>query len=124
LKVVCDSHGVTTLATDHALLRAWLDEGADIAVPAAVLAECSTGTARDARVRRLLNGVDIIDIDGDHGLAAGALRHRARAGSGIDALVVAVADRFGVPVHILTSDPGDLEALAAHASHDLAVAAT
>lgn len=123
MKVVCDSRGVTMLAHDHALLRAWLDEGADITVPAAVLAECSTGTARDARIRRLLNGVDIIDIDADHGLAAGALRHRARAGSGVDALVVAVADRFDAPVHVLTSDPGDLEALAAHAAHALVVAA-
>jgi hypothetical protein len=43
---------------------------------------------------------------------AGNLRARARAGSAVDALLVALAEPGGT---VLTGDSGDLDALAAHA---------
>ncbi|WP_420452919.1 hypothetical protein [Ilumatobacter sp.] len=43
---------------------------------------------------------------------AAELRRRARAGSAVDALVVAIAEPGGT---VLTSDRADIEALAAHA---------
>lgn len=43
---------------------------------------------------------------------AAELRRRAKAGSAVDALVVALAEPGGT---VLTSDRADLEALAAHA---------
>ena len=44
--------------------------------------------------------------------AAGTLRTRARTGSAVDALLVALAEPGGT---VLTGDAEDLEALAAHA---------
>lgn len=44
---------------------------------------------------------------------AGALRFAARRGSALDALVVAIAEQRGEAT-VLTSDPGDLSALAGH----------
>jgi hypothetical protein len=43
---------------------------------------------------------------------AALLRRLARRGSAVDALVVACAEPGGT---VITTDPGDLEALAAHA---------
>jgi hypothetical protein len=42
---------------------------------------------------------------------AGELRALARRGSAVDAIVVALAEPHGT---VLTSDPGDVQALAAH----------
>jgi len=68
---------------------------------------------RDAPESRFLKACDVT-----HALPealarrAALLRRRARRGSAVDALVVAHAEPGGT---ILTSDPRDLEALAAHA---------
>lgn len=83
-------------------------------VPTAVMIESLHGDAAlDAAVNRLLNTCEVIE-DLPAGLArrAAHLRTRARRGSAVDALVVAMAEPGGV---VLTSDPGDLQALAFHA---------
>jgi hypothetical protein len=56
----------------------------------------------------------IIESNVDPGVArrAAELRRRARTGSAVDALVVAMAEPGGT---VLTGDKADLEALAAHA---------
>lgn len=82
--------------------------------PTVILAESTTGAARtDANINRLLKGCDVDPVLAE-GTArrAGYLRARARRGSAVDALLVALAEPGGT---ILTGDLGDLEALAAHA---------
>jgi predicted nucleic acid-binding protein len=88
-------------------------------VPTVVLAESTTGAARtDANINRLLKSCDVEPIVSQRSARrAGHLRARARRGSAVDALVVALAEPGGT---VLTGDVGDLEALAAHAD-DVAI---
>ena len=67
------------------------------------------GTGRQVPVARLLAGVDIAALDDGLGRRAGMLLARAGLADAIDAAVVSLA-RDGDD--ILTSDPGDLRALA------------
>jgi len=117
--LILDSGGVTRLAE-----RSW--RAADLiaalrreaqwppVVPSPVLIECLRGDpARDAAVNRLLKTCQVLeDITESLARRAAHLRARARAGSAVDALVVAVAEPGG---RVLTSDPTDLSALANHA---------
>lgn len=83
-------------------------------VPTMVLVESLRGDAgRDANTHRFLK-MCIIDPSVSESTAwrAAELRRRARAGSAVDAFVVALAEPGGT---ILTGDRGDIEALAAHA---------
>ena len=82
-------------------------------VPTMVLAESTTGTARtDANINRLLKTCDVEPIVAEAtARRAGYLRARARRGSAVDALLVALAEPGGT---VLTGDSADLEALAAH----------
>jgi hypothetical protein len=83
-------------------------------VPSVVLVECLQGHAgRDANANRFLKTCEIEEaIPESLARRAALLRRLARRGSAVDALVVASAEPGGT---VLTSDPGDLEALAAHA---------
>lgn len=83
-------------------------------VSTVVLAESTTGAARtDASINRLLKSCDLDPIVAERtARRAGHLRARARKGSAVDALLVALAEPDGV---VLTGDTEDLEALAAHA---------
>jgi len=83
-------------------------------VPTVILAESTTGAARtDANVNRLLKSCDVEPLVAERtARRAGYLRARARAGSAVDALVVAMAEPGGT---ILTGDAEDLEVLAAYA---------
>jgi hypothetical protein len=117
--LVLDSGGVSRLAERslrasalHAALRR--EELWPPIVPSAVLVECLTGqSGRDATINRLLRTCDVEERASERLVRrAAALRFAARRGSAIDALVVASAEPDGV---VLTSDVGDLRALAAHA---------
>ena len=67
---------------------------------------------RDALANRLLKACNVIEhVPVNMARRAALLRHRARRGSAIDALVVAMAEPGGT---VLTSDLPDLRALAAH----------
>lgn len=82
-------------------------------VPAPVLVECLTGhVGRDAGANRVLRWC-LVEERVAEALArrAAALRFAARRGSAVDALVVALAEPDGF---VLTSDLGDLRALAVH----------
>jgi len=83
-------------------------------VPSIVLVECLQGHAgRDANENRFLKTCEISQaIPESLARRAALLRRLARRGSAVDAIVVALAEPGGT---VLTSDPGDLEALATHA---------
>ena len=117
--LVLDSGAVSRLAersrASAALILALREEGLwPAVVPSAVLVECLQGHAgRDATVNQLLKTCDVVDrIPENVARRAALLRRRARRGSAVDAIVVAIAEPGGT---VLTTDPGDLEALAAHA---------
>jgi hypothetical protein len=117
--LVLDSGAVSRMAERSryaaALIQALRDEGVwPPVVPIVVLVECLQGhTGRDAGANRFLKTCDIVD-DVSERLArrAAFLRRSAGRGSAVDALTVAMAEPDGT---VLTSDPGDLEALAVHA---------
>ena len=117
--LILDSGAVSRLAERTremaAFLRALRDEGLwPPTVPSAVLVECLHGHAgRDAATNRLLKSCDIVEeLPASVARRAAFLRTRARRGSAVDALVVAHAEPGAT---VLTSDVGDLEALAAYA---------
>jgi hypothetical protein len=117
--LVLDSGGVSRLAERSreavALISALREAGLwPPRVPSVVLVECLEGHAgRDAVENRFLKTCDITEaLPESLARRAALLRRRARRGSAVDALVVAVAEPGGT---VLTSDPSDLEALAAHA---------
>jgi predicted nucleic acid-binding protein len=118
--LVLDSGAVTQLAERSrralALIVALREEGLwPPTVPAVVLVECLQGHAgRDANENRFLKTCEIADaVPESLARRAALLRRLARRGSAVDALVVAFAEHGGT---VLTSDPDDLEALAAHAA--------
>jgi hypothetical protein len=117
--LVLDSGAVTRLAERSrdslALIEALRHEGLwPPRVPSVVLLECLQGhTGRDPNQNRFLKTCEITDeVPETLARRAALLRRLARRGSAVDALVVASAEPGGT---VLTSDPGDLEALAVHA---------
>ena len=123
--LVLDSGGVSRLAERTrqtvALLLALRE--VDLwppVVPSVVLVECLQGhPRRDARTNAFLKTCNIVEeIPEPLARRAAILRRLARRGSAVDALVVALPKPGGA---VLTSDPGDLDALAQHA-HDVMVA--
>lgn len=119
MHLVLDSGGVSTLAEGSHRATALLAELSDRdhlppVVPAAVLVECLRGDpASDAVTNRLLKACEIVvSVPVRLARRAAYLRTHAGRGSAIDALVVATAEPGG---SVLTTDPKDLEAIAAHA---------
>ena len=117
--LVLDSGGVSRLAERSrealALILAFREEGLwPPKVPSVVLTECLQGhAARDANENRFLKTCEIAEaVPESLARRAALLRRLARRGSAVDALVVASAEPGGT---VLTSDPDDLEALAANA---------
>ena len=89
-------------------------------VPAVVLTEALRGDPRrDFAEERLLAMCDVDAVDEFVARRAARLRARARRGSAVDAIVVAVAE--AVQGVVLTQDPDDLRALAAHAKPSVRV---
>jgi hypothetical protein len=119
LVLVLDSGGVTRLSERSrraaALIMAFREQ--DLwppIVPSVVLVECLQGhPGRDALANGFLKTCDIVEeISAPLARRAALLRRRARRGSAVDALVVALAEPGGT---VITSDLGDLSALAQHA---------
>jgi predicted nucleic acid-binding protein len=114
--LILDSSGLTKLAERSqraaALIRALQGEGLwPPAVPTMVLVESIAGNVRtDANVNRFLKACEVESVLPERtARRAGELRARARRGSAVDALVVALAEPGGT---VLTSDRVDIEALA------------
>jgi predicted nucleic acid-binding protein len=82
-------------------------------VPSVVLVEATSGRpGPDANTNRLLKTCEIVtELPEVTARRAAELRRRARRGSAVDAVVIAVAEPRGT---VLTGDPDDLRALADH----------
>jgi predicted nucleic acid-binding protein len=117
--LVLDSGGLSRLSQRNRRAAALIEalQAEDLwppVVPTIVLAESTTGAAHtDANINRLLKSCDVEPVVAEAtARRAGQLRARARRGSAVDALLVALAEPGGT---VLTGDTEDLEALAAHA---------
>ena len=125
MTLVLDSHGVTMLAQGRARLEELRRRGEWPAiVPSVVLAEALTGDhRRDFHENRLLRTCDIWPVEEELARSAAVLRAKVtgrRPPSAVDAIVVAVADRAGGAT-VLSSDPGDLRALAHHSTNTVRI---
>lgn len=128
MTLVLDAGGLSALAGQRARLHELRRRGLWPAqVPSVVLPEALTGDhRRDFSVNRLLRTCQIRPVDEPSAREAARLRTRTgRAGtvSAVDAVVAAAAGARAGSV-VLTSDPTDLLALAAHAAHPFSVVAT
>ncbi|MCY3951255.1 MAG: hypothetical protein OXG69_01760 [bacterium] len=120
MALVLDAGAVSFLAGRSlraaALIEALRQEGLwPPVVPTPVFVECLQGDpGRDAPTNRLLKSCDVLErVDERVARRAARLRSRSGRGSAVDALVVAVAEPGG---SVLTTDLGDLRALAACAA--------
>jgi hypothetical protein len=113
------------VAADRGQRRQWARHRALLArrtvpvVPAPVLAQAWRGGSRQALLARLLAGCDIEALDDAQARAVGALAARAGTADIVDACVVEGAARRHDLV--ISSDPGDLHAIAAAGGHHLEV---
>ena len=113
------------VAADRGERRQWARHRALLArrevpcVPAPVLAQAWRGENRQALLSRLLTGCHIEALDDTRARAAGTLAARAATTDIVDACVVEGALRR----HdlIISSDPGDLTAIAAAISNRLEI---
>jgi predicted nucleic acid-binding protein len=123
--LILDSHGVSRLAGDRARLTELRNRGEwPPLVPTVVLTEALTGDhRRDYHENRLLRTCDIQAVNEDLARQAAALRTKVKARripSAVDAIVVASADQAGGGI-VLSSDAGDLRALARHARNPVRI---
>jgi hypothetical protein len=113
------------VAADRGERRQWSRHRALLArrevptVPTPVLAQAWRGGSRQALLSRLLAGCDTEALDDARARAAGTLAARAGTSDIVDACVVEGALRRRDL--IISSDPGDLHAIAAATSHHLEI---
>ncbi|HEU5384279.1 MAG TPA: hypothetical protein VFV73_00085 [Streptosporangiaceae bacterium] len=86
-------------------------------VPAPVVAQCWRETSRRAQLARILAGCEVEALDDTRARATGTLAGHARAADIVDANVVEGALRRGDL--IVSSDEGDLAAIAAAVSRPI-----
>lgn len=114
-RLILDAGAVIALSRAEprarAALASALEAGAEVSVPAVVVAETVRGGATDASVNRVLKAVGEVDIaDELIGRSAGKLLAGCGSSATVDAIVVATAVEAGGAV-VLTGDPDDLGAL-------------
>jgi len=116
LAIVLDSEGLSKAARGQRQVAVALAAAVAAAVPVVVsaitLTEVLRGRRRDAAVHLLLKAFRVEPVSEELGRAAGELLGRTGRRDTVDAVVVATAASLHRPVRILTSDPGDIEALA------------
>jgi len=123
LKAVVYDTGVL-IAADRSERRTWaehrirLEAGIVPLVPATVLAQASR-SSRQAQMRRLLAGCDVVAFGRSGAHAAGALLGKTRTEDVVDASVVALAVQRGAD--IVTGDPEDIERLVSASRAKVAV---
>jgi hypothetical protein len=105
------------IAADRGERRVWARHRALLTyrevptVPAPVVAQSWRGTSRQVLLARMLHGCDIEALGDGQARSAGALAARAATTDIVDACVVEGALRRGDLV--VSSDPGDLQSIAA-----------
>jgi len=87
-------------------------------VPAIVVAQASR-SSKQVALRMMLRGCKVVPVDLEWAHRIGALLGRAGKSDVVDAAVVTLALRHAA--RVVSSDPGDLIALAQVAGHDLSV---
>src|SRR5215467_4669938 len=113
------------IAADRAERRIWARHRALLAlrevptVPAPVVAQSWRGGGRQALLARLLAGCDVESLDDGQARAVGSLAARAGTTDIVDVCVVEGAMRRHDLV--VSSDPGDLQAIAAAAGRHLEI---
>lgn len=113
--VTLDTGALIAIEWGDPRLQALLDEatavGADLAVPAGVVAQAWRGSPRQVRLARFLalRVVEVVALDEPDARAAGTLCGRVGTADVIDASVVVCARMRGHAV--ITGDPDDLAAL-------------
>ena len=125
MTLVLDSGAVTWLMVGTArLAEVRRRYGWPALVPAVVLTETLTGDhRRDHPVNRFLRSCTVLPVDEIAARRAAHLRTesgRAASISAVDAVVAAMAAALPEPV-VLTGDPHDIAALAAHADRRIVV---
>lgn len=115
-RLILDSGAVIALSRNdvraRAALAAALEAGAEVSIPAVVVAETVRGRADDPPVNRIVKAVGEIDlVDEAIARVAGSLLGDTGSSSTVDAIVVATAIETHGAV-VLTGDPQDLGALA------------
>lgn len=115
-RLILDAGAVIALsradARARAALAAAVEAGAEVSIPAVVLAETVRGRAADAPVNRVVKAVGQVEVvDEAIGRTAGRLLGDAGSSETVDAMVLATAIEARGAV-VLTGDPGDLSALA------------
>jgi hypothetical protein len=125
MTLILDAGGISALTGQRGRLMELRRRGLwPPQVPVAVLAESLTGDhRRDYHANRLLSTCQLRDITEPHAREAARLRTATgRAGTitATGAIVTAFASTCHDPV-ILTTDPGDLAALAQHASQPITI---
>jgi hypothetical protein len=128
MTLVLDADGISMLAGHRARLEELRRRGEWPPIVAAVtLAEALTGDhRRDFHENRLLRTCEIRSVDEPLARQAARLRSSVsgrRSPSAADAVVIALADDAGGAV-VLSSDPGDLRALARRTTNDVRIALT
>lgn len=119
--ILLDADAFSALANGEKRMLAWAEAArrtdSTFYASTATLAEVTDGTPRDARVRRAMNALRLVDVDAKIGyqagtLRSGAMRSRRKARDlTVDALVAATATGLTAPVVVLTSDADDLRLL-------------
>lgn len=125
MTLVLDAGGLSALAGQRARLQELRRRGLWPAqVPAVVLTEALTGDhRRDFHINRLLRTCQVREVDETQAREAARLRtatDRAATISAVDAVVAALAGARPDAV-VLTSDPLDLRALAAHTASPISI---
>lgn len=123
-RFLLDSGALTALAEgdrrlEHILEKA-VDDDVEVVVPTIVIAESTTGGRRDAKVHRILRECEVLDLTESIARDAARLRTALRGAGIADAIIIATADRE-LGTTVITSDPGDLEALAVIANRSAVV---
>jgi hypothetical protein len=103
------AESVSAWVNDALRLREWLAGRTPVSHGGVVAQVWRGGTGRQVPVARLLAGVDIIALNDGLGRRAGMLLARSGMRDAIDAALVCLASDGD---DILTSDAGDLQALA------------
>lgn len=121
-RLILDSGAIIALAARDATVRRFVEravlQGTLVVAPAVMVAETTCGGPRDATVNRVLTAVDEITpvTETTARLAGRLLAASDLSNATIDALVVAEAVLGGSAI-LLTSDVGDISALAAGHPH-------